>query len=312
MYKTEVVDIKVTQSKEDEYIIKDKFGINIGRIFIIELNKENKYCSFRIKFYKNEDSHAPELKKALELMVKSLFKNMDLYKINIIVDQDIILNPFIELGFTLEGVITDTLIVNSDYKSELVFGINSDTFKKSSNINIIRLKGNNIELKVLTPEDSRDVLEYYQRNKKHLGSFEPSREQNFYTLEVQIQNLIESYKQFLNGTSIEFGIYKDKKFIGKIKLSSIVMGVFKNAFVGYSIDEKEQGKGYMKEALKLVLEYAFEDMELHRIEGGILLDNKRSQGVLKSCGFKEIGISEKYLYINGKWRDHKIFYKINE
>jgi ribosomal-protein-alanine N-acetyltransferase len=68
----------------------------------------------------------------------------------------------------------------------------------------------------------------------------------------------------------------------------------------------------MKEALKLVLDYAFEDMELHRIEATTLLDNEKSQRVLVSCGFKEVGISEKYLFINGKWRDHKIFYKTRE
>jgi len=106
------------------------------------------------------------------------------------------------------------------------------------------------------------------------------------------------------------GIYKNNKIIGKIRISNIVMGVFKNAFIGYSMDEKEQNKGYMKESVKLAVAYAFKELELHRMEATTLIDNEKSQRVLKNCGFKELGISEKYLYINGEWRDHMVFYKV--
>ena len=64
------------------------------------------------------------------------------------------------------------------------------------------------------------------------------------------------------------------------------MGVFKNAFIGYSLDEEQQGKGYMKEAVKLVVEYAFEELELHRIEATTLIDNEKSQRVLKALGLR--------------------------
>lgn len=312
MYKVYNNEIKVLKGKDNEYIIKDKYGINLGVIFIIELSAKNKFCSFRIKFYKNDESHREELKKALDLMVTSLFKNTEVLKIDVIVDQDTMLSPFTELGFTLEGIFINSYTLGNERRSELVFGVEISEFKKDRNINILRLKGKNVELKILTPEDSQDILDYYKRNKNYLQPFEPLREESFYTIEAQTESLIESYKQFLNGTSAEFGIYKDKKFIGKIRLSNIVRGIFKNAFIGYSIDKDEQNNGYMKEAIKLLLEYAFEDMELHRIEASTLVDNEKSQRVLISSGFKEIGISEKYLFINGKWRDHKIFYKTNK
>lgn len=312
MIKKRNVDIKLTQEKNNEYIIKDKYGINLGRIFIIELNKENRYCSFRIKFYRNDESYKEELKSGLELIINSLFKNMNLYKISIIIDEDMIISPFIELGFILEGIIGDTVINNNVHKNEFIFGINKDIFESGNSINVFRLKGKNVELKVLTPEDSQSLCEYYKKNKEHLQNFEPLRDDEFYTIEGQREVLIEGYKQFLNGTSCNFGIYINKRLIGKIQLSNIVRGIFQNAFVGYSIDEEEQGKGYMQEGLKLLLDYAFEDMQLHRIEAATLIDNERSQNVLKICEFKDNGVSKDYLYIDGKWRDHKIFYKIKE
>ena len=175
---------------------------------------------------------------------------------------------------------------------------------------MINLKGKNIEIKNIMPDNAQEILDYYIKNKEHLEKFEPSRDNNFYTYEVQKDILLESYKQFMNGTSFDFGIFKDDKFIGKIKLSNIVQGVFKSGIIGYSIDKDYEGKGYMKEAVNLVLKYSKEELDLHRIEASILVDNIKSKGVLNSCGFKEVGLNEKYLFINGAWRDHITFYKI--
>ncbi|WP_347460562.1 GNAT family protein [Clostridium sp. DMHC 10] len=155
------------------------------------------------------------------------------------------------------------------------------------------------------------MFEYYVRNRQHLKPFEPSREESFYTFEMQKQILMENYKQFLNGEGINFGIYMENDLVGKVQISNITYGVFKNAIVGYSMDKNYQGKGWMKQALSLVLNYAFDEMELHRIEASTLVDNIKSQSVLIGCGFEKLGLNKKYLYINGEWRDHITFYKIN-
>lgn len=308
MIREDGVEIKSVSGKNKEYIIKDNYGINLGRISIVEFNKESKYCCFRIKFYKKGKQHENNLKTVLRLMLKLLFKNNEIHKINVIADEEIQTSSFVSLGFMLEGVIQESIILNNLYMNELIFGIDEYTFKNSNNINVFRLRGKYVELKILTPEDSKDVYEYYVRNKEYLEPFEPLRDSEFYTVDGQRNLLMESYKQYLNGNSVNFGIYINKKFIGKVQLSNIVMGVFHNAFVGYSIDKDCQGNGYMSDAINTLLEYAFDDMELHRIEASTLTDNIASQCVLKKCGFKEIGISENYLFINGKWRDHKIFY----
>ena len=310
MIKASSITMDLAKGSDKEYIIKDISGITLGRVFILELSKENRYCSLRIKIYKETESSYEYLKGALKLLLNSLFKNMNMYKISIMGDEDIITSAFLDMGFQLEGIISNSILVGKTYKDELLFGIDLDVFESHNIIRNIALKGTRVELKVLTPEDGMDTLEYYERNKKHLGPFEPGRDKTFYTLQVQQKILMESYKQYINGTSVNFGIYNENKFIGKVQISNIVSGIFKSAFVGYSIDVEYQGKGYMKEALNLVLEYAFVDMELHRIEASTLTNNSRSQGVLNGCGFKKLGINENYLYINGEWSDHITFYKI--
>ncbi|WP_461207753.1 GNAT family N-acetyltransferase [Clostridium sp. DL1XJH146] len=302
--------IKIDKIRENEYIIKDNMGITIGQFFVLELSKENKFSLLRVKFYKDDKKYVHEFKKALQIFIESLYQNKNIEKITIIASLYINIDIFAELGFNLEGIAGNSISTENGKEDEIILGLDYDNYKVGDCINVFRLKGENVELKVLTPEDAEDMLRYYTRNRKFLEPYEPVREEDFYTYEYQKRTLVEGYKQFINNTSIAFGIYKNRQLIGKIRISNIVLGSFKNAFIGYSIDEKEQGNGYMKEAVSLTLDYSFNDIELHRIEATTLIDNIKSQRVLKACGFEEVGISKKYLYINGKWQDHKIFYKV--
>ncbi|MFT5875843.1 MAG: ribosomal-protein-alanine N-acetyltransferase [Clostridium sp.] len=310
MNKGKYVSLEALKGNEREYVIKDNAYIILGRIFIVELDKQNKFCQFRLKFHKHSNGSYEYLKDTLNVILNILIKNMGINKVNVIAHETININAFTDLGFELEGIITDSVINKSEYQSEFMFGISAFVFNGNFIKRELTIKDRNIKIKVLTPGDAKEVLDFHLRNREFLRRFEPSRDVCFYTLDSQKRILTESYKQFLNGSGINFGIYNNNKLIGKIKISNIVMGVFKNAFIGYSLDEKEQSKGYMKEAVKLVVEYAFEELDLHRIEATTLIDNEKSQRVLRNCGFKELGISEKYLYINSEWRDHMVFYKV--
>lgn len=308
MKKNKMITIDLVKGTLSDYIIKDYNNIFIGRFTILELDKENKKCTVKFKFYRENKYEL--LRETLDSILNSIFKDKTIYKVNIFVNETINFKAFLDLGFTLEGIFTENFFVNGTFLDELSFGITRFEYNNMNRIVMINLKGKNIDIKNIMPDNAKELLDYYIKNKEHLEKFEPSRDNNFYTYDVQKDILLESYKQFMNGTSFDFGIFKDDKFIGKIKLSNIVQGVFKNGIIGYSIDKDYEGKGYMKEAVNLVLKYSKEELDLHRIEASILVDNIKSKGVLNSCGFKEVGLNEKYLFINGAWRDHLTFYKI--
>lgn len=296
-----------------EFLIKDKDGITIGRIFLIEIDDKSKYCLFRLNFYKynNNDSYF-YLSNILEEILNIAFRNLDMSKISVAVNENVSLEAFMNLGFKIEGVIEKSTVINNKEAAMIILGIDFEGFNTNYTHKFLSLKGEKINLRILSPQYAQQLLNYYLRNKDYLKPYEPPREDEFYKLEFQRKSLIESYKNYLNSTEFNFGIFKGEELIGKIRLSSIIYGVFNSAFLGYSIDEKMQNNGYMKEAVKLVTDYAFNEVKLHRIEASTLVDNIKSQRVLKACGFEEIGISKKYLFINEKWRDHIIFYKLRE
>jgi ribosomal-protein-alanine N-acetyltransferase len=106
------------------------------------------------------------------------------------------------------------------------------------------------------------------------------------------------------GTGYGFGIFVSGDFAGEINLSAVQRGPFQSAYVGYWVDEKHAGNGYMPEALVVLAQYAFDDLHLHRIQISIIPRNAASRRVVEKLGVREEGTAVRYLEINGVWEDH--------
>ena len=64
------------------------------------------------------------------------------------------------------------------------------------------------------------------------------------------------------------------------------------------------GHGYVPEAVVAVLRFAFEDLQLHRVQISIVPRNRASRRVVEKLDLREEGLAERYLQINGVWEDH--------
>ncbi len=92
---------------------------------------------------------------------------------------------------------------------------------------------------------------------------------------------------------------------GDVNINCIVRGHFHSAYLGYAIGAPFARRGYMTEGLRLVTEYAFTEMNLHRLEANIQPDNAPSIALVRKCGFRREGYSPRYLQVGGQWRDHE-------
>jgi ribosomal-protein-alanine N-acetyltransferase len=97
----------------------------------------------------------------------------------------------------------------------------------------------------------------------------------------------------------------DDAILGLVNLNEVVRGIFQSGYLGYWIGAPFARQGYMREGLALVLEYAFEELLLHRLEANILPENAASLALVRSLGFQREGLSPRYLKIAGEWRDHE-------
>ena len=95
--------------------------------------------------------------------------------------------------------------------------------------------------------------------------------------------------------------------MGGISLTHITYGMSRSANLGYWMGIHHAGKGHMKKAVPAILDYAFSELGLNRIQAGCLPENTRSINLLKKCGFHEEGYAREYLEINGVREDHVLF-----
>ena len=106
------------------------------------------------------------------------------------------------------------------------------------------------------------------------------------------------------GTGYGFGIFVAGELAGEINLSGVQRGPFQNAYVGYWVDEAKAGQGYVPEALVVAARFAFEEINLHRLQVAIIPRNRASRRVVEKLELRDEGVAVRYLAINGVWEDH--------
>jgi len=92
---------------------------------------------------------------------------------------------------------------------------------------------------------------------------------------------------------------------GIINLNDIVWDGQSSASLGYYVALPFAQKGYMRQALEMVKDLAFEQLKLHRLEAYIQPGNLPSRQLLKSLGFGFDAVMADFLFINGSWCDHE-------
>lgn len=114
----------------------------------------------------------------------------------------------------------------------------------------------------------------------------------------------------LNDIAHVFGIFRkdDGKHVGLVDFSTLARDVFQWGRIGYTIHNQYWQKGYGKEAIKAALQIGFQDLKFHRIEAHINLDNPPSIQLAKSVGMKYECIREGFIYEDGEWTDHLVYY----
>lgn len=175
------------------------------------------------------------------------------------------------------------------------------------------IESHTIYLRPLTASDAHDSLRLQKDNRDFFKQFSMSREHSFYTLESQVEKIQRHEENRKNDQEYYFGLFQkeNNKLIGTINLFQVMRGSLQSAVIGYFLDHHHNGKGYATEAIKALVDYAFEELHLHRIEAGVMPRNVPSQRVLEKAGFHREGIARKNVNINGIWEDHQVLAILN-
>ncbi len=162
-------------------------------------------------------------------------------------------------------------------------------------------------------KDAGELTALYKRNREFIEQFSPSVQEEFYTEEHQLQAIIKGRADREEDRRYDFVIClkEDDRIIGNVGLSFVLRSALQCCMIGYSLDQAYNGKGYMTEAVKQVVRYAFEELKFHRISGEASPQNPGSIRVLENAGFHKEGIARSNVKINGVWKDHQVLAIIN-
>lgn len=161
--------------------------------------------------------------------------------------------------------------------------------------------------------DALALSHYYQRNRDHLGSWEPVRAEKFFTEGFWKERLTEWEMESKRGNAAHFlaSESNDSHVIAVCSLTNITRGPFMACNIGFSVSSDFQGKGVARALASHAIDHAFNNLGLNRVMANYLPRNERSARLLESLGFAKEGLAWRYLLINGVWEDHVLTSLIN-
>ncbi len=161
-------------------------------------------------------------------------------------------------------------------------------------------------VRLLENGEESAAIDFYGSNKEHFGPWGPVWPDNFLTGEFWTAQIQKNRLEFERDISARMFVFeRDNPVpIGNVSLSGILRGAAQFCYLGYGLAKAKEGHGYMHEVLVETINFAFNDMNLHRLMANYIPGNDRSAKVLQRLGFVEEGFAREYLYLAGKWQDH--------
>lgn len=157
-----------------------------------------------------------------------------------------------------------------------------------------------------TPADVDVLLALRRENRDYLERWEPDTEpaDGRYT-RTGVREWVDRPHQFV--------VLDAGEVVGTVQLSNVAeYAAVSSAMTGYWIAATAAGRGLATRAVGEILDYAFDELGLHRVEAGTHVDNIASQRVLEHNGFTRVGTLRRHLLIGGVWHDHYLYELIED
>jgi [ribosomal protein S5]-alanine N-acetyltransferase len=153
----------------------------------------------------------------------------------------------------------------------------------------------------LVAADAEELATLRIANRAYLERWEPDWD------DPERNYSIAGVRAWITDSQERFAILDGAEIAGMISLTGIIRGSLQSCMIGYFVAEERAGRGLATGAVGEVVELAFGELGLHRIEAGTAARNLASQEVLVRNGFTLVGTMRRHLRIRGEWIDHLLW-----
>jgi ribosomal-protein-alanine N-acetyltransferase len=162
------------------------------------------------------------------------------------------------------------------------------------------MKKEKLKIRMVTQLDINEVFDFEKTNRTYFESVLPPRPNTYNQLASFTEVMINLLKEQVDGLYYMFLIEDcNGTLVGRINLNVEESNEILEAEVGYRIGENYQGKGYASEALKLIINYAFDELKMNQLSAGTASNNIGSKRVLEKNGFIFHSTEKDVMEING-------------
>ncbi len=166
--------------------------------------------------------------------------------------------------------------------------------------------GLTIRLRGLRARDRIEWEELQGANRAWLAPWEATSPYPHHQL--RFRQLVRYYDaEAAAGRMQPFVIETGDGLVGQMHLFGISWGSLRGAAAGYWVARELAGRGIAPLALAAAVDHALYGLGLHRIEVNVRPENGASIAVVRKLAFREEGLRQRYLHIDGGWQDHRSF-----
>lgn len=177
---------------------------------------------------------------------------------------------------------------------------------------LLPIEGKRVYLRLPERSDFSAWRELRMESRSFLQPWEPSWAPDELSRISFLGRIGRYERDFAQGQAVPLFLLarEDDSLLGGVTIGYIRRGAAQSCMLGYWMGQRHAGRGYMSEAISLVVPHIFRSMKLHRIEAACIPENTRSIHLLEKAGFRREGCLREYLKINGVWRDHLMFARV--
>jgi ribosomal-protein-alanine N-acetyltransferase len=175
------------------------------------------------------------------------------------------------------------------------------------------LRNATVEMRSPETSDYEAWADLRLRSREFLAPWEPVWPSNDLTRAAFRSRIKRYWREIEDDAAYPFFIFStvERQLLGALTFSNVRRGVAQTASLGYWIGAPYARRGLMTSAVGLAMGFAFDHLQLHRIEAACLPNNPASIALLARCGFEQEGLARRYLKIAGLWQDHLLFARIS-
>ena len=162
-----------------------------------------------------------------------------------------------------------------------------------------------VELRLLEERHAEALYAHVEANRAHLGAWleELAGMQSVEDARGFIRGGLDG---FAKGSGLTLGIWVDGRLAGGIGLGSI-QTESRSGMIGYWLGADYVGRGLVTDAVRVLLDYAFGERELHRVEITCPATNLPSRRIPERLGFREEGARRQAIWVHGQPLDEVIY-----